>query len=111
MELMFVCGLSLITASINVYVRDTRYVVESTNTVLFWMVPIFYPLDKIPQQYRDIYQYNPIAALVVALRSVLMEGVPPHSLLLWKLGVGSVLTLAAGLFIFRRLKVGFYDYL
>jgi homopolymeric O-antigen transport system permease protein len=111
LELAFVCGLSLISAAVNVYIRDTRYVVESVNTVLFWMVPIFYPLDRIPLRYRDIYQYNPIAALVVGLRSVLMDGVAPHSAILWKLAGASLLTLAVGLLVFRKLKEGFYDYL
>ena len=112
LELAFVSGLALITAAINVYVRDTRYVVESINTVLFWLVPIFYPLSKIPTQYQDLYQWlNPIAALVVALRSVLMDGVAPHSLIIWKLLGGSLFTLGVGWLVFWKLEEGFYDYL
>jgi ABC-type polysaccharide/polyol phosphate export permease len=111
LELIFVCGLALITAAVNVYIRDTRYVVESINTVLFWMVPIFYPVDKIPQEYREVYAYNPIAALVMALRSVLMDGVSPHGPILWKLAIASAATMGIGVLLFRKLKQGFYDYL
>jgi ABC-type polysaccharide/polyol phosphate export permease len=111
LELIFVCGLALITAAVNVYVRDTRYVVESANTVLFWLVPIFYSVDKIPKEYQEIYHYNPLVALVIALRSVLMDGVSPSASILRNLTVVSLITGAVGLLIFRKLRQGFYDYL
>ncbi len=111
MELIFVCGLTLISSAVNIYVRDTRYVVESINAVLFWLVPIFYSFEIIPPRFSDIFQLNPVAALVLALRNILMRGLPPPPSLLIKLSLVSLLMLAAGLFVFRRLKQDFYDYL
>ncbi len=111
MEIIFVCGLSLMTSAIHVYVRDTRYVVESVNTVMFWMVPIFYAFSMIPAAYGDFYKLNPLAALILALRNILLEAQPPRWELIVKLTSVSVVMLVVGLMIFRRLKPRFYDYL
>jgi ABC-type polysaccharide/polyol phosphate export permease len=111
MEVVFVCGLTLITSSINVYIRDTRYVVESANAILFWLVPIFYSFDRIPVEYRELYQYNPVAAMVLALRNILMGAIAPPTTLLIKLSISSFVMLGLGIFTFRKLKPNFYDYL
>ncbi|PYT19018.1 MAG: hypothetical protein DMG59_01960 [Acidobacteria bacterium] len=111
LELVFVCGLALLFSGLNVYIRDTRYVVESANVVLFWLVPIIYPFSMVPQQFKDIYQYNPIAALVLAMREILIEARAPSDILLTKLTLVSFVSLAVGWLAFRRMKLRFYDYL
>jgi lipopolysaccharide transport system permease protein len=111
LEVIFVCGMALLFSAINVYVRDTRYVVDSANTVLFWLVPIFYSFAIIPQQFREIYLWNPIAALVMAMRDILLEAKPPANSLMIKLTFGSFACFAVGLLVFRKLKERFYDYL
>jgi ABC-type polysaccharide/polyol phosphate export permease len=111
MEIVFVCGLSLITASLNVFVRDIRYVVESANTLLFWLVPIFYSFAMVPPAYKDVYQFNPVAALVLVLRTILLDGAPPAAALLVKLTISSLAMLGIGFLVFRLLKPKFYDYL
>ncbi|MCC7176339.1 MAG: ABC transporter permease [Bryobacterales bacterium] len=111
LEVVFVCGLSLVSSALDVYFRDVRYVVESANTVLFWMVPIFYSFTLVPPRFHPLYQYNPVAAVVLACRNILMDGAAPPPTLLYKLLFVSVLFLAAGLLVFGRLKRRFADYL
>ncbi len=111
MQVIFVSGLSFITAALNVYIRDMRYVVESSNTVLFWLVPIFYSFAIIPHEYREVYQLNPVAALVLCLRNILLDAKPPASSTLIKLISTSLLTFGTGLIVFRKLKRDFYNYL
>jgi len=111
MEILFVCGLALITSAINIYIRDTRYVVESLNVVLFYFVPIFYGHDKIPENLVEVVHYNPVAALILALRNILWEGIPPGGPLMVKLTGSSFAALIVGFLVFRRLSRGFFDHM
>jgi lipopolysaccharide transport system permease protein len=110
-EVVFVCGLALVTSALNVYLRDMRYLVESTNTVLFWMVPVVYSFSVIPPVYAEIYKLNPLAALILAMRNILMDGQPPRGELLVKLTVVALSTFAFGFIVFQRLKRRLYDHL
>jgi ABC-type polysaccharide/polyol phosphate export permease len=93
---------------VNVYVRDTRYVIDSTNTVLFWLVPVFYSFSAIPVRFRGIYEINPVAALVLMMRNVLLEGHAPLGSTLLRLAIVSVVTFIMGWLVFGKLKDGFY---
>lgn len=111
LEVVFVCGLALICSGLHVYIRDMRYLVESFNTVLFWMVPIFYSFATIPARYRNVYAFNPVAALVLASRDILFEARMPPASIFGKFTLVSIFTFTVGLVIFRRLRVHFYDHL
>ncbi len=108
LEILFVMGLTLAFSAVNVYVRDTRYVVESTNTILFWLVPIFYSFALIPLRFRGLYQFNPVSALVLMMHNVLLEGHAPLASTLIKLTLVSASMFGIGLYVFSKLKNGFY---
>jgi ABC-type polysaccharide/polyol phosphate export permease len=59
--------MALITAMPNMYVRDTRHIVESTITVVFWLAPIFSSLASIPAKYSGACQRNSLAAMISAV--------------------------------------------
>jgi lipopolysaccharide transport system permease protein len=111
LEIVFVCGLALVTSSIYVYVRDTRYIVESINTVLFWLVPIFYGFESIPRKYVEFYQFNPVAALVLCLRDILLHASSPPTMTMLKLGAVAFGTFAIGTLVFRKGKDAFYEHI
>jgi lipopolysaccharide transport system permease protein len=111
LEIIFVAGMVLACSALNVYIRDMRYVVESSNTILFWLVPIFYSFAIVPPEFINIYQLNPVAALVLAMRNILMEGKAPPGSLMLKLALSSGFIFLLGLAVFHRLKRRFYDYL
>ena len=111
LEVIFILGLVMATCAMDVYVRDLRYIVDSIIRVMFWAVPVFYSLDRVPLRYRGLYEYNPVSALAVSLRQILMQGEAPDARLLWKLAATSGLMLAAGWFLFQRLEKRFYEHL
>jgi len=110
LEIVLVCGMALAFSCLNVYTRDIRYLVESASTVLFYLVPIMYASPPSSKKFTIIYDYNPLAAVVQALRYILLQGSAPPASLMWKLAGGSVVMLAAGFLLFRRLKRGFYNH-
>lgn len=111
LELLFIYGLALASSSLHVVVRDVRYVVESVNLVLFWLVPIFYSFAMVPAAYRSLYEFNPLAALVLATQHVILGHRSPPSTLMWKMTLVSAVFLLLGAFVFSRLKRRFYRYL
>ena len=111
LQVLFVCGMALASSALDVYFRDMRYVVESSNLVLFWLVPIFYGFESVGPRFALIYELNPIAAVTLMTRTVLLEGDSPNPATLAKLASVSLLTLLAGSAIFRRIQKDFSDYL
>ena len=111
LEILVLVGLGLASSAANVFIRDTKYVVESSNLILFWLVPISYTFDMIPPRYVELYQFNPVAALVLASRVVLIEGHSPPLALVLKLGLVAAAMLTVGGTTFHFCRKRFYAYL
>jgi homopolymeric O-antigen transport system permease protein len=109
--IVFVCGISLLSSAVSVFVRDTQYVVESFNVLLFWLVPIFYSWEIIPKKYITVYRFNPVAALALAMRNILIDRQSPPATLIVNMVIAAAIALSVGLIVFGKLKRGFYEYI
>jgi ABC-type polysaccharide/polyol phosphate export permease len=108
---LFALGLSWFVSSVQVFLRDTAQVLSVVLTFWFWLTPIFFDEQRLPQSLRFLMQLNPLAAVVTAYRKCLLRFETPSLealLYLYLFALGSFL--AGGLF-FRYTKRSFADVL
>jgi len=110
LQVAFVCGVSLITSALNVYYRDMQYLVQAINMVLFWIIPIFYGFDQVDSSIAWLYEINPVAAVILITRRVLLYQIDPGTALI-KMAAVTIFTLWAGYVVFIRMEKDFSDYL
>ncbi|MPZ22995.1 MAG: ABC transporter permease [Dehalococcoidia bacterium] len=109
-QVVLISGLSLLVATINVFFRDLEHLTEVAMTLLFYVTPIIYPLDLVPDRYQWILLINPMTCLIEGWRDVLVDNRLP-GLELWPAVALSAVLLAAGAFMYRRLERHFADVL
>lgn len=102
-------GVSWILSSLGAFLRDIANMVELGVTVLFFLTPIFYSLDRVPAPVRPILAANPLAATVEEIRRVMMLGVWPDWQWLGLCLAVSAATALLGYAFFMKSKRAFAD--
>ena len=108
---LLTCGLAWVVASLGVYIPDVSHALGIILQVLFFLTPIFYSVEMIPERFRQLVYLNPLTYAVESVRGVLIAGQWPD----W-IGLGVFTAIAAGVFFagyawFIRTKKGFADVL
>jgi len=102
--LAFLYGLSLLAATLAVPFRDMQFLVQNAVTIWFFLTPIAYPFETLPEGWKPLLAVNPATALIHPFQRILYErGLPDPATLglgtLWALGA-----IIAGVFVFERLR-------
>lgn len=108
---LFALGIGLLAGAMNVFMRDIGQVVPIVLQVAFWLTPIVYPVNIIPQEYVDWLELNPMFYVISAYHDVLAYQTPPDLLGLAAIGGVSILLLAVALFVVRRASAEMVDVL
>ncbi len=102
-------GVIWFTSAVSVFVRDSIFLVELAMHLWVFVSPIMYPIERVPERFRDLYMLNPVAPLIVAFRQILFEGKLDFNFHLILSICVSLFLFVAGLMFFRRLAPKFSD--
>ena len=103
-----VLGVGVLLSALTVSYRDFRYVVPFMLQLWFFMTPVIYGLDFVPERYQWLMNLNPMAGTIDAFRaSVLGESM---NIPAWLASTTvAAITLVVGLAWFARLERKFAD--
>lgn len=111
LQVVLTSGLSLLFASLSVYVRDIIQILGIVFQVIFYLSTILYPITSVPEEFRTVILLNPFTTLTEAYHEVILYGRypgPGSMIYLLALTIGAAY---AGTYVFRKLKGGFADVL
>jgi ABC-type polysaccharide/polyol phosphate export permease len=109
LQTVFVLGLTYIMAVLGTYLPDLGEVMRPVIRGTFFLTPILWPPERLPESVRWIVDYNPLAYLVNAYRDLVLFGEPLGGQATLYFTLFSLALLVAGFALFVRTKWGFAD--
>ncbi len=102
--LMFTFGIALIVGALVVFFSDTYEIYQVLVNVYYFLTPVMYPIDILPEPIRTIAHFNPMYLFLDSYRVAVLYGtLPSLSEFVWA-GVSALLVLIIGWFLFTRLE-------
>lgn len=107
-QIILISGVGLLTASLNVFLRDVQPLLTLVLQLWFYASPIIYPVSFVPENLREFYFLNPMAGILESYRDILIRGILPGNYFLIST-ILSILIFIIGYWVFNRLQPLFAD--
>jgi len=110
-QVIFSIGISFLLATLNVFYRDTQFILELAMLALFFLTPIWYDIGKARKavmfgQVIDlavwVRRLNPMASLVNIYQDLMYQGVTTDLGFVLRTALTAMAVLIVGYFVFRR---------
>ena len=111
LQVIFILGLTYIMAVLGTFLPDVAEVMRPVIRGMFFVTPILWPPDRLPDSLSWIEDYNPLAYLVNAYRDLILNGTLPGALSTLYFALFSVALFIFGFALFVRLRPKFADHL
>tara|TARA_B110000014_G_scaffold172739_1_gene123082 strand:- start:1060 stop:1836 length:777 start_codon:yes stop_codon:yes gene_type:complete len=102
LEFLLILGIALPLSVLNVKFKDTEFIWMVVVHAGFFLTPIFYQFDMLPDNIQSILQFSPVVQIVTMAHHVVLYGVLPSiNSILYAVGSTSAIMII-GYLIFRR---------
>lgn len=88
----FTAGIALAVATTQVYYRDTQHLLNVFVQLWFWLTPILYSIELIPERFRPLLWVNPLAPFMMTYQEIVVGREFPDAgrlAILFVFGMGS----------------------
>jgi ABC-type polysaccharide/polyol phosphate export permease len=109
LQILFTAGLCFIFSTATVFYRDIKHFTEILLMLLFWLTPIIYDIQTVPDSLRTVLYMNPVSYFILAYQDVLYRNAFISLDQLMVLLVLTFLSLVLGYSLFLNCKVRFAE--
>jgi lipopolysaccharide transport system permease protein len=97
-------------SALNVRFRDLQHIVANVLTLWFFVTPVLYIPNAVPEPFRRLYLIvNPMAVIITSYQGIFYEHRWPHPRGLAVVALGSVVLLAIAAQVFERRREEFAE--
>ena len=108
-QYLFTLGIVFVLSGIEIYVRDIEHIINFIIGMFFYLTPILYTIDLVPEQFHFIIDINPMAHIINAYHNIFYyKTMPDMTDLTWMLALSGVI-LWLGYKAFDKLQRGFAE--
>jgi lipopolysaccharide transport system permease protein len=100
--IIFAIGLGMTLGVLNVFFRDIGYFYSVALQFWFWLTPIVYSVNVLPEKIRFLVSFNPLTNLFVAFQGIFVNHQAPDWSSLWFICILAVLLNINGFRLFRK---------
>ncbi len=111
-QLLFTAGLGYLMAGLTVFLRDIPQTLVVIFNLWFYLTPIVYPIDVIPESFHPwLFRLNPMATIAEIYRDLILTGELTHWGEWGLLTLISLISFILGFWVYRKLRPAFADVL
>jgi len=108
-EYIMALSITMIASAVTVYLRDIEHILVIVTMAWQFLTPVMYSIDMVPEQFKFVFNLNPMTPIIVAYRDVFYYKQAPHVFTLVHGFIFSIVLLIIGWLVFGHLKKHFAE--